>query len=572
MKKWDYLCLLGLLLLESSLAADQVVINSQDWTDVYSGMIYSRLSGVEGNFVIDEAHGLLLQETLDKGKKEVTVVESITEASIRNYHLNLQARGFDTEVILAGDNLNLELAENLEPEGYIVMNKRYSYNSVSVAPYAVRKNYYVLFADAENIDDVYSLLTRKEPGTVIIYGFVDREVTGALEEFNPKVINKGDKFSNNLEILKLFNEEFGANQLMLTNGAFIEPQFFQGLSPVLFIGQSNIPEQTMVYIKASDISHAVLIGYDLFNNAVTLKNEADLKVIVKFAKGIDARQYALDMFQLPQASFSVLITTVSYNTRTRKLEISYYNPEESPAFMKVSHTVLENNQSVLVVGDQDLVFIGNGEALTSVYDAELNEYSETELNLRSNILFGEDRGALEYVEIVENPIDFITYEDRSDIAISKVFYDRPAKRFVVVLENTGDVPVYATPRVRDIMINNKLETLVGVVKRIEVGKSVQFRVKAPLTPEDIEDNPKVTIGTRYGTREKALIHYKEQVFDLKVRVMPAAALAIGVTVLIALLGFVFFILWRKKGKKRIHKHQSHHAGHAHRHPPPPPRR
>jgi len=573
MKKWGYIGFLLLAMLQSSLASDQVVINSQDWTDVYSGMIYARLNSIEGSYVIDEGHALMLQDTLKKTKINVTVIESVSAPYIRNYNLNLETRGFDTEVIQARDNLNLLLADLLQAEGYIIIDKRYSYNAISVAPYAVRKNYYVMFADADNIDDVSDLLNRKDAQTVIIYGFVDREVTSNLEEHNPIIINKGDKFSNNLEILKMYNEEFKPSQLVLTNGGFMEPQFFQGTSPVLFIGQSNIPDQTLEHLRDSNIKHAILIGYDLFDNAVALKNAVGMRVIVKFAKGIGSKQYALDVFELPQAMYSVAITSVDYNTRSKKLEISYFNPEESPAFMKASHTVLKNNNSVLAVADEDIIFIGNGEVLTSVYDADLSEHSESELVLRSNLLYGEDIGALEFLKMVENPVNFIIYEDRSDIDIIKVYYEKSSKRFVVGIKNTGKVPVYASPRIRDIAMNNKRETLTGEVNIIEVGKTGQFRIKAILTPEDIEDNKQITVGVRYGTREKALIHYKEEEFDLKVRIISGIVLIGGVLILVAIALTALIMLVKRKKKAHRHRKLHHHSHAAHRHlTPPPPRR
>lgn len=524
-----------LLLLVPGVMADSLVVNSQEWTDVYTGMIYAAIEGHEGTYIIDEGHAAIIQPTFDE---RTIIIESVNNPHVRNYNLNVE-----TELIQAGEDFNLELAGQVEPEGYILIDDGYTYNAVSVAPYAARSRYYVIFADSDNVDEVQDIVG---DAPVIIYGYVDREVTDAFS--GATIINKGDKFSNNLEIMKMFIEDYGTNQLLISNGEFLEPQFFFGYNPVLFIGKSNIPEQTIDYLKDSEVKHGILIGYELFDNAVTLKNQLDMKIMVKFAKGIDSRQYALDILELPKPNYQIGISSVTYNTHYGQLEVSYFNSGDFPAFIKGSHNILSRNSSIAVVGDESAVFIGVDEVLTQTYEVSLGDADD--LTVRSNVLYGEDRGALEFLSIIETDAEVISYEDDSDIEIEDVEYDKATKRFLFTIRNAGSVDVYAKPLLIDVIVNNKLETLTADTEKIETGQSMTFAIKARLTPEDLLDNEKITAGVRFGKRIASLVHYKEEVLDFKIRSMAGGLAVAGAGIAVVAL-LVLLVLRRRKQKRRL---------------------
>jgi len=523
---------------------EQVVVNSQDWRDIYSGMLFASLQKDEGNYIVNEDHGTLLKELLDQ-EKQTLVIESDAQPYIRGYHTNLQAKGLTVETMVASDTLNLDLARQLKVDGYIILDDRYSYNAVSVVTYAVMKNYYVLFARLENIDEVVDLIDNER---IILYGYVDREVADALLEFEPLIVDQGDKFSNNLEILKMYDRDLGDRQLILTNGAFLEPQFFTGVNPILFIGQDQAPEQTIEYIKDRDVKYATLIGYDLFDNAVNLKNKADLKIMVKFAKGINSEQYALDIFPLPAPQYNVEIISAEYNVVSKKLEITYENMVDFPTFVLASHNILIDNQTITVVGDENAIFLGGNDIVTIAYDLELETYDG--LSVRSTILFGEDTKSLEYQKIMVRNIEIITYEDETELEIMEVFYDKTTKRFHVMIKNTGTGNLYAKPYLVGISINNKQETLTTDVNQIPEGDTQEFLIKAKLTAEDILDNEKIIVAVRYGVRQKSLVNEKETVFDFQIRSY-ATYYLVGTAIILVII--IILLLTKRRKKPRKHK-------------------
>jgi len=79
-------------------ATDQVVINSQDWHDVYSGLMYAHLNDLDAHYVVEETQGIqLVEEILDKSKTNVLLIESENKPVIFGFESKLERKGFDME-------------------------------------------------------------------------------------------------------------------------------------------------------------------------------------------------------------------------------------------------------------------------------------------------------------------------------------------------------------------------------------------------------------------------------------------------------------------------------------------
>jgi hypothetical protein len=87
---------------------------------------------------------------------------------------------------------------------------------------------WVFFADRTNVDEIDSILGLREVDEVLIYGFVDREVEETLAKYNPEVIDTGDRFKDNIEIVEKYLEIKQTEQVLLTNGEFIEKELMLG--------------------------------------------------------------------------------------------------------------------------------------------------------------------------------------------------------------------------------------------------------------------------------------------------------------------------------------------------------
>lgn len=551
-----YWILLFLILVTSVYAfesSDQIVINSNDWTDIYSGMLYAGIKGEKASYLIEETRGYLLLDTIGQSGEKILLFESPSMPIIKNYATDLESKGFEVEVFKDYDNLNIELAQDLDTKSYIIMDPRYSYNAISLAPYAVLKKSYVLFANSDNIDDIVSLLEEKKPEKLMIYGYVDREVAEKLKGFNPEILNKGNKYDNNLEIVKRFGKDKSFSQYLLTSGAFIEPQFFEPINPVLFVGNTKIPDSTLEFLQKSEVKHAIMIGNDLFALGTQLKQNANMKIMIKFAKGINKVQYSLDIFPLPAFVFIPVFDEFSYNQLSKQLIVAISNKGTSPMFGRATYTILINNESIAELGDEQSFFIDEDSSTTRTYDIDLNNYADENIKIRALLSYGEEIGSLDSLLVEEKNLSFVQFEDKSSIEITDVYFDSQIKRFIIIIKNTGNEPVYVLPTIKDVILNNKKVNLAGEKVLIEPNKKQKIKIKARLSPEDIEDNKILTLVAEYGANENRLIKRITHKTEFKLKSYTDLYIITGALVILLIL-----ILLIYKKKKIKHKKAYHH--------------
>ena len=201
MKKFFLFVFMFIIFVQITCAADKVIINSEDWRDVYSGMLYTTLLGNPANFLVSDKHSTLILNAIPKGTS-VRALSSKNSPFIVGYKAILEGEGYPSEEVIY-NSFNLELAKLLDVKNFIIVDDSYGYNAISVAPYAVVSDSYVLFADRNNIREIDSFLTGRNANKLLIYGYVDRQVKDTLAKYNPEIINKeGDRFANNIEIVK----------------------------------------------------------------------------------------------------------------------------------------------------------------------------------------------------------------------------------------------------------------------------------------------------------------------------------------------------------------------------------
>lgn len=150
---------------------EQIVTNSADWIDVYSAMCYANLNGLDSNFVNSPEQGKIITSVLDRSKP-VHLFQSTKEPISAGYKSYLENEGFTVSSVTnsdSGKELNIELAEKIDTTKYIILDDSYGYNAISVVPYSIVSKSCVLFADSENIDEVYKFLKARNPD-IIIYG------------------------------------------------------------------------------------------------------------------------------------------------------------------------------------------------------------------------------------------------------------------------------------------------------------------------------------------------------------------------------------------------------------------
>lgn len=536
----------------------KVIVNSADWRDVYTTIQYANLAGKSSNFLVSTRHSTLLLNQLDKGQKNILVISSKKNPYVFGYKPLLESRGFVADEIDV-TSANLELARKLDGiTNYIVLDDAYGYNAISAAPYAMAKKSFVLFADKNSISAVNTFLrNRKSAGKLdelIAYGTLDREVKTALADLNPTIINKGDRFENNIEIVKKYELLRGQQQTILSNGEFIESSIMSGGEPVLFIGASNVPDVIADYIKNSNpkISVGILIGNELIGTATSIRRQIGIPVFVKFAQSARAAQGSispvedLDRFPMPKYYLDISINSIRYNSATKQLEITYKNNVDLGTYIKTTIT-LSYDGTTQKVGDVEPVFIDKGGFLTVTYDVE-----SMDGNISADVfaIYGEGKRSLEHVLRQTLSVQTVKVFDAADLTITSLLYDKSKKHFIIGVMNKGSVDAYASGEIFNIILNDEERTISSEnTFIIPKGASGEIYVPSELTEDDIAKNPVIHVRVRYGEREDALVKSTQGDFNLEF-----AKTDIVYYTLLFVIIILLILLFRKRKKKNEHHH------------------
>ena len=542
--------------------AEQIVINSADWIDVYSATCYANLNGQDSKFVTSPAQGKILSSVLDRSKP-VHLIQSAEEPIIAGYKNYLESEGFTVSTVTTSDSgkkLNIELAKKIDTTKFIILDDSYGYNALSVGAYSVASKSVVLFADSDNIDEVYDFLRgRTRTPEIINYGHVDRAVREKLSEFNPEIIDHGDRFEDNLAIVDKFVHLKPSTQVVLTNGEFIEEAIMSGREPVIFIGRDVVPEEVVEYVKGSDFKTSVVIGNDLIGAADRLKDQTDISIFIKFGQGRAteggfALPEPLDMFYLPRYELSLDIVSGNYNVKTKTVEIIYQNVGETGAFAKATNiSIFATNETIATgVGDEEPFFITAKTKFGGVYKTDLTEWADKELRAHVYLEYGESRKSL--TEVVEKDIIFgtVEFEDRSELSVTGVKYDTRLERLMLDLKNPAlNAACYAEAEV-ELKIEGESEYVrfESTPGPAEIQDEAALSTRIKLTPADLAENPTVKVHLRYGERPDLRIKSLDAEYPLRVVSGYPIAVIAAVAILAAAVTIIGLLLWRRERKKK----------------------
>ncbi|MBI4438935.1 hypothetical protein HY640_03325 [Candidatus Woesearchaeota archaeon] len=502
----------------------QIIANSQDWRDVYSVMLYGSIEKKSAGFLVSERHSILFLNGVAKGN-HILVFSSQKNPYVKGYKELIEGRGYTAEEY-EYSNINLELANLSRADSFIITDDAYGYNAISVAPYAAATRTFVLFAKKENIREVTDFLQKKAPKKLILYGHVDKEVLNALKPYSPETINRdGDRFANNVEIIKKYQKEKGSSQAIFTNGEFIEKEIMSGESPVIFIGKNNVPDITSEYIKESGIKIGVLIGNDLVGTATTLRRGLGISVFVKFAQSarspgsMISQVEGLDFFYLPTYSLDLSIQSIKYNSATNQLEVTIRNNVQQATYFKGTYTATAQG-TTQTVGDIEPVFIEGTTTKTVVYS--VGPYTTDEISARIYVIYGESKNALEktidttFCPTCDKAIQTVSVIDECTVTIDEVAYSTFKNAFLVTLTNPSEVDCYTDVELKEVLVSGeKKDFAPSKIARLNPQETKRISIAAELDELDLEDNEIVKARAYFGQREGALIKYIDGEFELK---------------------------------------------------------
>ncbi len=546
----------------SAQAADIVIINSQDWIDVYSGMLYARLTDSSVVFLTSKKYITVLDKILPPGES-VLIIESERIPYSANLAGTMRRKGYDPRTILSrgGFALNLELAKEINTSSFIIVDPTYGFNAVSVAPYAIATKSFVLLVEDKNIDQVFSFLVSKQKiDKLLIYGQVSETVLNKLAGFSPEIIDTGHRYKDNIAILeKYFQVAPDAKQAVLTSGEFLENQIIGG-EPVILVGKERVLENTVNFVKNSNLKTAVLIGNELTRAAKMLKDSTGIPVFVKIGQGIPMglSEYepikALDMFFLPALVIQIDLGYVQYNTIDRTLEVVYRN-RGSRASFQGAISIMVDGEVVQTVGDKEIQRLEQNETRGYRYDVDLSEYVGQNRNLTADIftIYGESPEIMDRAIAAQVPISISSANDQCELMLGRVTFDERTQRISVRLENPSDSDCYASINIIDMIIDDEPQ-LVNYPGQafIRAHSKETFKIKQRLTPVDLEDNPEVHVRVLYGEHDGLLFKVIDKQVPFGREGEYTWIIIVGVIAVLVIIVIVLFVLLRRSRKDRYY--------------------
>lgn len=554
-KSWIIFLVLFLVLTPTIIAADfnYVISNSEDWRDVYSAMLLASLENAGSDFLVSTSHGQILLNGINKGR-DILVVTSREKPYVFNYPSMIEIEGFSSVREIVVDSGNLELIDELpDIKDFIVVGDSYGYNAVSAIPLAVSTKSWVFLASRVNIQEIDNILNGRDVDSLLIYGYVDTEVTQTLSKYNPEIINTGDRFEDNIQIVEKYSEKDSIEQVILTNGEFLEKEIVSGLNPILFTGRENVPGKIAEYIKSSDITVGVLIGNDLIGAATNIRKSTGISVMVKFARGARERTAGiaavegLDLFYLPVPTLDLEIYSIKYNRATSQLEVTYRSNSNMPTYFKGTLTLISES-GTLRVGDLESVFISPGDLKTVVYDGVNLEGDD--ITAEYYTIYGESPTSMDRVLEGSVFVGIVSVLDGCQLDVKYVKYNKQEKAFMIKVKNLADVECWVTIELRDILINNIKQTIgTESSENVHPGSSKRIFIPQRMIDYDLEENPFVDLVAYYGERRDSLVNLFKGRFELDYQRFTTLTYLIIILIIVIIIFLILFLLIRRREKE-----------------------
>lgn len=532
------------------------ISNSAKWTDVYSSIMYSNLQGIQNKFLTSTADGNVIIKELNKDNF-VRVLSSTTEPYAFNYPDSLKSAGFKGADEIKSSDMNLDLIKDLpDIKNFIVVGDSFGYNSLAVAPYAIKEHTWVFLANKENIYQISSILSKRNVKSLLIYGYVNPTIRNVLSKYNPRIIDTGNRFSDNIEIVKEYLKLHSTKQVVLTNGGFIEQEIMGGYSPVLFTGKQNVPSQISEWLKNSNIKVGVLIGNNLISAATNIRRKTGISVIVKFAR--NARDQAggvspvegLDMFPVPTPSMNLNLHSVDYNKKRSVLDITYKSNSNIPVYMKGTISI-NNSGKITKIGDLYPIFISPGEFKTIEYP--LNLTPSKNLNAEIYTLYGETKKGLEFILDNVTKINIIEVIDACTLTkkdIRATNYNKQQGEILIKIRNPNKINCWVRGEIQDIKIGYSTKTLGSEGTIIIPAKRTRTLViKQKLSETDLQNNPSVNERIYSGERKDTLVNSLFLISPLGVELLTPLTYLIIAIIFIIIGLIILFIILKKKQKE-----------------------
>jgi len=530
-----------------------VVVNSENWEDVYSGMLYAKLNNMEGYFlnspnpegilrILPKGHEILL---IQSDKPFVSTLESI-----------LRSKGYEVTTKHVTD-ATIDLAPDTDT--FYIVEKDRAVAALIAAPLAKMENAWVLIVDSENLPKITSMLGGKN---VVLVGYFKRNIKSELDKYKTDEIIEPSKFKLSLKVADRFLKKHPTSQVIVTDGRNIEEEIFRGHSPLIIVGSNLLPEETMEWFKENKIKTCVVLGTQLtyVGERIRKASNKQIGVFIKYGQALPGSKiYALSMFPLPTPKIKLNVASVIYDPSTKQVFITFKNSGNMGLFELTNFRILENGNEIASAGDEEAHFIGSGESLVVSYKVSI---PASKLNKKLTVEFftsyGESPDSLDmyltnigkFGPPLTKELEVKSINDESLLNVTKVTYYEGYKRIGIEVTNLAKKPAYFIVKLPEIKVQGVPTPLHSEVSFISGDKKEVF-ISATLDPIDVKENSEVKVVIDYGEKKDLFVKSSEVILPLEVSsgFMPTGLFfytGVGAGIGIVIIVIVLLLLKKKK--------------------------
>ena len=563
MKKLGILLLpLILLLFPALVEAKIVVINSKNWEDVYSGILYANFNSYHAYFT-NSPNPTGLLNILPKDK---VILIQTPNPYIPNLQTILENKGYEVEVKQVKD-ANLELIPQVK--NFILVEKDLPTYALLAASLSKVKNAWVLLVDPTNLNTILPKL--KDGKEVVLVGYFKREIYSKLKPYATQELISTNKFELSKEIAQEFLNLKKVNQALITDGKSLEEEVLRGNSPILLVGTNYLPKGLVDFLLENNFKSVVVIGSHLtyIGEQIRQKSNKQIAVFVKFGQALPGTPvYSLSFFPLPLQTYNLTILKVYYSPLSKTLFITYKNLGEVGTFVLTTFRILDGEEEIASGGDVEAFFLGKGEVLSRSYEVEIPAERLTKnLTVELFTSYGESPENLDlyltqsgrFGPPLTLKLEIENVEDRSNLTLKKVTYYKGYKRIGIKVENLGEVKAYFVAKLIDLKVKGIKQSFASEVSVVLPKSEREVFIPVELDKIDLLENEIVKVEIDYGEREDLLIKSETKEMKLAIEegfpltglfLQPVSWIGIIIALVVIIVLFKFFFRMKRKKKRK----------------------
>ncbi|NQZ85751.1 MAG: hypothetical protein HRU03_08585, partial [Nanoarchaeales archaeon] len=235
LKYFNYL-IIFIFCFNNLFSTSQVIINSQDFRDVYTGNIYANVKNLSSSFFNYNNDNTDILYLIDESKTNIILIEGEINYGNFNYgnKLNLSINTKSSYI-----NNSLFLAELGNFSKFFFLDVESSFNSILIIPMLRKENIFPIFLDLNNSKLILSKLNKFNLTKNIELFYFDEfsfELINKFENFTNNVFLNNDKFENNFFIIDRLNQSgVDVTRVQFVGSEIVERGMFESDFPIIFV-------------------------------------------------------------------------------------------------------------------------------------------------------------------------------------------------------------------------------------------------------------------------------------------------------------------------------------------------